>query len=105
MFKSHQPTYRTMSTSTGILGGALGAGLTYTWLKPKITRLERENAIQVQQINALQNEVRTLRNTVSLKENIITQKDEAIRQKDNMIAIRDAEITKLKEERKHVLSN
>lgn len=34
-----------MSTGAGILGGALGAGATYALLKPKIARLEKENAI------------------------------------------------------------
>jgi len=94
-----------MSTTTGILGAILGAGATYALTKPKITHLEAENVAKEQQINALQNEVHILRNTISSQKNIITQKDEVIRQKESMISIKDAEIAKLKEERKSVLSN
>lgn len=94
-----------MSTSTGIAGGVLGAGLTYAWLKPKIDDLKKENTIQLQQINKLYNEVQTLKSTVLSQKNIITQKDEAIRQKDNLISSQNTEIAKLQSEKKRVLSN
>jgi len=94
-----------MSASTGIVGGVLGVGLAYAYLKPQITELKKENVMQVQQINRLQNEVQILKNTVSSQKNIITQKDEMIRQKDIVIANRDVEIEKLQKERKSVLKN
>jgi uncharacterized protein (DUF3084 family) len=93
------------NAGVGILGGAVGAGITYVLTKPKIQRLEAENEAKRQHIDALQNENQILRNTIYSRDNIISQKEEVIRQKDTEIAVKDAEIVRLKEERKRALSN
>ena len=93
------------TTGAGILGAIGGAGLTYALAKRKINQLEAEIKALKQQSAFLQFNNQQLQNEIVAKNHVIAEKDQELRQKDEQIAIRDAEIHKLKEERKRALNS
>ncbi|MDE1818980.1 MAG: hypothetical protein KGI19_10315 [Thaumarchaeota archaeon] len=93
------------SAGAGILGGILGAGLTYALAKAKIERLEAENEAQARQINALEFDVSTKNIIITQKEEELKRKDQIIKQAEEQIVVRDNIINKLEQKQKRALDN